>query len=121
LASGQAHTCGLVAGGATYYWGYGDVASAGALTPSLVAGGLTFTRLVAGGSHTCGLTSSGKAYCRGNNNGGELGIGAASEPQLEPVAVAGGLTFASLATAASVGCGLLADGAAYCWGGNASG
>lgn len=81
----------------------------------------------AGGSHTCGLTPSGAAYCWGSNGVGELGTPAATEScrgapcSTRPLAVSGGLTFASLSAGQSYSCGLTPGGGAYCWGDNRHG
>jgi alpha-tubulin suppressor-like RCC1 family protein len=101
-------------------------ACGGGLTPTPVAGGLTFTSLAVGGFHTCGLTSGGAAYCWGLNDYGQLGDGTIGGPpcnflgqcsRLTPTPVAGGLAFISLTVGAEHTCGLTSGGAAYCWGG----
>ncbi|MES1259799.1 MAG: hypothetical protein ABUL71_04325 [Gemmatimonadota bacterium] len=78
---------------------------------------------VVAGSHTCALTTAGAAYCWGYNGNGELGNDATSINNSVPVAVAGGITFQSLAVSqvAGFGCGLAVGGAAYCWGDNTEG
>ena len=96
--------------------------------PTLVAGGHTFTSLVAGDSHTCGLTAAGQAYCWGYNSThnaagmgdiptGQLGDSSALD-RATPVPVAGGHTFTMLTAGAYHTCGLTAAGAAFCWGAN---
>jgi alpha-tubulin suppressor-like RCC1 family protein len=127
IALGDWHSCGLTSGGAAYCWGdnslgaLGDGDTTSRSTPTLVAGGLTFTSLALGGLHTCGLTSGGAAYCWGYNGWGELGDGTSGTDRLTPTPVAGGLPFTSLAAGGFHTCGLTSGGAAYCWGGNASG
>jgi uncharacterized protein YjdB/alpha-tubulin suppressor-like RCC1 family protein len=121
LAAGFFHTCGLTSGGAAYCWGrgngLGDGTGQGRLTPTQVAGGLTFTSVAGGLLHTCGLTSGGAAYCWGNNVEGELGDGTTTD-RLTPTQVAGGLTFTRIALGHYFSCGLTSGGAAYCWGHN---
>ena len=127
------HTCGTTAAGATYCWGrnfhgqLGDgLAENVSNVPVPVSGGLTFASVSAAssafyGPYTCGVTTSGAAYCWGSNDAGQLGDGSTTESHI-PVAVTGGLTFASL-NAGGNGhvCGLTTTGAAYCWGANYSG
>ncbi len=128
LIAGNHHTCGLTSGGAAYCWGNNAVGQVGdgttgtgRTTPVAVAGERAFVRLMGGAFHTCGLTSSGAAYCWGNNPFGQLGDGTTTHRNT-PVAVAGGLTFASLTVAAgNHTCGRTSAGAAHCWGYNASG
>ncbi len=64
--------------------------------------------------HGCGLRS-GAAFCWGDGDTGELGNGRAISRDV-PVAVAGGLAFASLSAASGRSCGLTPAGEAYCWG-----
>ena len=98
------------------------------LGPTAVAGGLTFTKLVAGNGHTCGLTAAGAALCWGYNSTrslatlgdiptGQLGDSSTLD-RSSPVAVAVGRAYVSLAAGAYHTCGVTAAGAAYCWGAN---
>jgi alpha-tubulin suppressor-like RCC1 family protein len=134
LIAGYWHTCGLTSGGKAYCWGWNSVGQLGdgsttrRLAPVGVAGGLVFANLTAGGEHSCGVTSGGAAYCWGSNDYSELGTtanfsscllnssGDFSRCSVLPVAVAGGLTFASLTAGYLHTCGLTSGGAAYCWG-----
>lgn len=129
LTAGYEHTCGL-SGGTAYCWGLnsdgqlgnGDDSPLGSNTPLAVVGGYAFEQIAAGSFHTCGLTENGSAYCWGQNSNGELGNGETSYgSQPQPVAVAGGFTFKSLAAGGRFTCGLTAEGSAYCWGANFSG
>jgi alpha-tubulin suppressor-like RCC1 family protein len=124
VSVGGAHVCGVTIGGAAYCWGdnffgqLGDGSRNPRPSPGLVSGGLTFAAVTAGFTHTCGLTPAGAAYCWGNNSSGELGDPSASFTQTTPVAVTGGLVFATLSAGGYFTCGATATGAAYCWGDN---
>ncbi len=128
LAAGYAHTCGISTAGQAYCWGDNESGALGnpgagssSSAPVAVSGGLTFTTLTAGYAHTCGLTVSGKAYCWGADESGELGIGTIGQDSPTPVAVSGGLTFASISAGGVYTCGITTGGAGYCWGSNAYG
>ena len=124
--------CALTASGAAHCWGansngeVGDGKPGDSLLPSAVAGGLTFVALTAGGyfegGHTCGLTSSGAAWCWGENSVGSVGDGLTDRtPRRTPVAVVGGLTFASIDAGFRHSCGLTTTGTLYCWGSGGTG
>jgi len=133
LSTGATHTCGTAISGISYCWGgnwHGQLGS-GALSgeerypccqtsPGSVVSDRRFSFVLAGGIHTCGLAVSGEAYCWGNHsNFGQLGTGDSDlRDRPAPVPVSGGHRFVSL----NVGipsCGILLNGAAYCWGGGA--
>lgn len=126
LSVGRNHTCGLTLAGETYCWGWGSYGQLGGgttpfaqSTPTIVAGGISFSAIAAGSGSTCALTASGKAYCWGLGHYGQLGSGPYGfTPKTTPVEVDGGITFASL-SASKEGlhvCGVTSGGDAYCWG-----
>jgi alpha-tubulin suppressor-like RCC1 family protein len=69
----------------------------------------------AGDSHSCAIDENGLAYCWGLGSSGQLGNGVLVN-RLTPFPVAGGLTFAAIATAETHSCGITTTGQAYCWG-----
>ena len=130
ITTGQEHSCGVTERNTAYCWGYNGVGELGdgtttqRLTPTPVAGGLTFTQVSvsAGGRHTCGLTTAGEAYCWGWNTFGQLGDGTTTTAaQIVPKVVSGGLSFTQISAGKEHTCALSATGAAYCWGSNYSG
>lgn len=94
-----------------------------AVTVSALSDGALFIKSVVTGAHTCALALAGTAYCWGYNADGQLGNNDTSLVNAIPVAVTGGLTFASLSVSKveGVSCGLTPAGAAYCWGDNDDG
>jgi len=125
---GWLHTCALVSSGAAYCWGEGPQLGNGTADRSraavAVSGGRTYKSLAVAAQHACALTTSGAAFCWGNNFAGQLGDGTTTSGNLlpnVPVEVKGNLVFTSLTAGEKATCGLIAGGAAYCWGGNESG
>jgi alpha-tubulin suppressor-like RCC1 family protein len=126
VASGQAHTCAVLANGTVSCWGRntnGQLGNGTTKPQTKAAGvsGLTGVAAVAvGGAHTCALGSDGSVKCWGDNALGQLGLGT-TVPQLAPAAVA--LDGPAMAIAAGMAhtCALLSDGSARCWGLNENG
>lgn len=117
------HSCGLVADGTAYCWGYngsgqlGDGTNASRTTPTRVSGGIAFVSITAYGEFTCGLDGAGRAYCWGDNEFGQLGDGTLTSSNT-PIPVAGGHVFAQLATGWKHACGVTTGGEVFCWGRN---
>ncbi len=135
ITAGFRHSCGVQSDGVAYCWGRnstGELGTGGfgdADTPVPVAGDLRFTSISAGGdtvqpppvrieSHTCAIAVGGAAYCWGSNESGQLGNGSIGDNSAVPVAVTGGLVFASISAGSRHTCGLTTAGAVYCWGHN---
>lgn len=66
------------------------------------------------------MTSAGVLYAWGDNTQGVLGVGDNTN-RSSPVAVLGGLTFASVKLFRNTAMGITADGTLYAWGNNANG
>lgn len=140
VSAGSHFSCGLAADGLAYCWGLNRNGQLGTATdgacpegvtegpascstvPVPVVRGLTFTALSAGGSHACALTADQLAYCWGSNGSGQLGDGTTAD-RFAPVAVAGGLRFATVNAGftswggrAGLSCGTTINGEVYCWG-----
>jgi alpha-tubulin suppressor-like RCC1 family protein len=126
VSAGDSHSCAINQDGVAFCWGLGSSGQLGngflisRSTPFPVAGGHTFTTIVAAETHSCALTATGQAYCWGLNNVGQLGDGTTTN-QPSPTLVASGLTFTSIAAGAFHTCALSASGEAYCWGFSTSG
>ncbi len=140
VTAGSYHTCGLLASGAAYCWGYNTVGQLGnnttsqSSTPVAVSGGLAFAMIDAGYMHTCGVTTaSGTAaldrqvYCWGRGTEGQLG-NALNENSSVPVRVAQPLQTTTKAVSVAAGsgyyghtCAVATNDQAYCWGYNGEG
>lgn len=124
LSAGEAHTCGITFGGTAYCWGSNDLQQLGigggvpsADTPTLVAGGVTFTEISAGSRHTCGITTGGAVYCWGANESGQLGTGVASVvPVIAPALVAGISNALEISAGETHTCARVQGGQVSCWG-----
>ena len=104
VSVGGSASCGVAVTGETWCWGWpvGDSTYVPSATPVPVFGGLALPSVSVGGNgpvSACGI-KSGTVYCWGD----------------VPVAVPGGVGFASVSVGWSHGCGLKAGGAAFCWG-----
>lgn len=136
VSPGYRHTCAIDAAGHLWCWGNNDSGELGSgdgipqLTPFLVADSLTFIDVSAATDYTCAVSTAHDAYCWGRNFDNELGIGPPPTGPCttngsctdSPVPVAGGLKFAMVSSGpGDHSCGVTLDGAAYCWGKNASG
>jgi alpha-tubulin suppressor-like RCC1 family protein len=129
VSAGGSSACGVSTAGAAFCWGnntYGELGNGVTLNstiPATVTGNLIFQSIGAGGLqfYTCGLTTVGAAYCWGYNDFGQLGNGSTTN-SISPVPVSGLLTYTSMSVGADGHvCGLVAGGAAYCWGSNSAG
>jgi alpha-tubulin suppressor-like RCC1 family protein len=146
IAAGVGHTCGIAAG-AVYCWGdntFGEIGDGSttrrATAPTAVKSTSTFVAIAAGGFHVCAIASDASAYCWGDNTTRELGDPTFTQSHAAtPIAVSGGLRFASIAVGGSgstsgngyygyygpsaIGhsCGVTTDGVTYCWGSNSGG
>jgi alpha-tubulin suppressor-like RCC1 family protein len=130
VSAGMGYTCALTAAGSAYCWGrnswaqLGNGSTANSNTPVAVAGGLTFRTVSTGSLVTCGVTTGNAAWCWGLDTEGELGDGPTAEPDqcdgmicsTTPVAVVGGLAFATVSAGSDHACGLTTGGAVHCWG-----
>lgn len=114
--SGKAsHGCAITSLGRTYCWGNGGS------WPARRAVSDTFIALAVGSLHACGLHADGQAFCWGSNADLQLGNPDVTYDEFNAHPVAGGIAFTALTAGAKHTCGLVASGAAYCWGRNTGG
>jgi alpha-tubulin suppressor-like RCC1 family protein len=123
--AGEIHNCAVTPDNRAYCWGYNADGQLGngttsfeRLSPTPVAGGLSFRQISAGYYHSCGVTTDNRAYCWGR--GGNLGDGTAMS-RARPVPVAGGLRFRQVSAGWEHTCGVTTDDRVYCWGDNVFG
>jgi alpha-tubulin suppressor-like RCC1 family protein len=128
ITTGQLHACGRTAAGVVHCWGayaagqLGNGSAEDQVQPSVSAAGIAFDSIDASGTNTCGIDGDGAAWCWGSNNAGQLGNGTKTNArQPVPGKVNGPVRFTALAVSRVHVCGLDADGAAWCWGGNSHG
>ncbi len=122
---GTFHSCAINGSSALFCWGQqaGDTGAFGARphgiypTPIPVAVGYQFMDVSLGVDLTCGLTTAHQAYCWGLNWFGGLGHGDTTGLAPDPLLVAGGHTFQSLANGNFEQIFALgSDGLPYTWG-----
>jgi alpha-tubulin suppressor-like RCC1 family protein len=135
VVAGRRHSCGLTPDGAIYCWGdnsggqLGAGSSATTTQAVRVHSGTRFAMVSAGWWHTCALSTDGSAFCWGSNAFGQLGASlgqpetcaGAAACSTRPVRVAGGRRFTAIGAGGAHSCGLVAGGAAWCWGDNSLG
>ncbi len=124
------HRCGIATTGALYCWGdnrWGQLASGDVpfnnfgvtvTTPTAAIGAGPYSDIVVGGSFTCALRTDGQVHCAGSNSAGQLGDGSTMSHRGTLSAVAGGLVATQISAGEVAVCALIANGSAYCWGGN---
>lgn len=122
ISTGATHACGLTTSGVAVCWGRNELLALGDSTrepfrssPTLVAGGHTFTQIASGNEYSCALTPSGAAYCWGHGAFGQLGNGSGDEVST-PTAVAGGLSFKRISVGSGHTAATTHSGAGYSWG-----
>jgi alpha-tubulin suppressor-like RCC1 family protein len=110
--------------------GVGNLTNLQSTTPVAVSGLTGVSALAMGGNHTCALLSGGAVECWGENTYGQLGNGTTTGPDTStggepcnptPAAVANLPTATAVVAGNGHTCALLAGGAVWCWGENASG
>jgi len=141
VSAGTSYSCGSVYPSPASCWGnngagqLGNGTMANSSAPVNISGGLSFGSVSTGAIHACGLVNStatgtafSVAFCWGDNSFGQLGNGTTTE-SATPIAVAGGLNFATLSAGGRHTCGVTSNlpssptvaGAVYCWGDNSFG
>lgn len=123
IAAGGMVTCAITREAEVYCWGWNGDGELGRASPVQSAEPLAVelpepaVDIAVGFRSVCALGGSGQAYCWGSNADGQGGIGAATEADIPPTAVVGGLVFESITAGLRWACGLTPEGQAYCWGG----
>jgi alpha-tubulin suppressor-like RCC1 family protein len=131
IASGDNHTCALLANGTMMCWGLNSdgelgngtwtpFSSGGLSTPVEVSGLSGITAIALGAFHTCALIADGTVECWGHNSYRELGNGTDTS-SLTPVGVSGLSGVIAISAGAYHSCVVLANGTAKCWGANGAG
>lgn len=128
VVAGRWHSCGLTGEGEVWCWGLsrstgaGIVASASDVQaePVLAVLQAPAVSISSEFSHTCAATSDGDAWCWGYSYAGELGAAETHGDHFVPLKVAGGHTWAVVEAGETFSCALDTDGAAWCWGRDAS-
>jgi hypothetical protein len=121
VSNGIGRSCGLDSQGQVFCWrdvtwtGEGD-------RPRPVPTSVRFNTITTGPSHSCGVSRAGGSYCWGFNWLGILGIGndGGEYPEPQPIANDPGFSLIVMGAHAEHACGLTPEGAAYCWGNNAT-
>jgi alpha-tubulin suppressor-like RCC1 family protein len=139
VSSGGDASCGVTQAGQAFCWGVapaigiardtscfdveGTTGDPKACTviPLPIAAQISLRTVSVGETVACGITPAGAAYCWGSQKFGQVGNGIAKDATAAaPTAVTGPLaaagTFTQIAAGGQHACGLIASGAAFCWG-----
>jgi alpha-tubulin suppressor-like RCC1 family protein len=108
--------------GYNYYGGAGNGAAgdppyADVVSPTAVAGGGTWSRILPDGNLTCGVRTNGSGWCWGGDG---LGAGSTVTASTSPVSVGAG-RWRSIDPGAASACGVRVNGSLWCWGSNSVG
>ena len=116
IAVGGDDVCGLTSDAGLHCWRWRAVLSEGATSPSPAQ---EWTSVTAGNRHACALDRVGRAFCWGSDADAALGHGPGDHDKYDlqpPRPVADDHTFRSVVTNTKRTCGIVDDGALYCWG-----
>jgi alpha-tubulin suppressor-like RCC1 family protein len=129
--AGGSNTCAVSMSGAPYCWGKndwgqnGDATTIGRTTPTAVAWPVSdaVAQISVGSALACARVGNGETYCWGQNFTGGVGspatdfrCGMVDYCATSPIRITTVRTFATIDVGIQGGCGLDANGAAYCWG-----
>jgi alpha-tubulin suppressor-like RCC1 family protein len=78
-------------------------------------------RVAAGDAHTCAVRTDGALFCWGNNDSGQLGLGATGAAVAKPTAVSALPDVVAVGAGDVNTCAVAKGGALHCWGNNYSG
>ncbi len=142
IAAGALQTCGLTSAGVAYCWGtnttaqLGDGTTTDRLSPTPVAGGLTFASIQIAHNnqrlgHACGVTRDGLVYCWGEDTNGQTGaapdalcdagITGPVACNRSPVQVKGVSGAVAVQPGLAHTCAIFNTGTLMCWGENQEG
>jgi alpha-tubulin suppressor-like RCC1 family protein len=129
VATGDSHSCALLAGGSVSCWGYNFYGQAGTgsldsyvATPSApisLPNGRAATRISAGASHTCAVLDDGGVACWGRDSVGQVGDGTPSVDAIRTparVTLPAGRYATEVVASGGFTCALLDNGTVSCWG-----
>ncbi|MBI2061664.1 MAG: hypothetical protein HYT87_18140 [Nitrospirae bacterium] len=127
ISAGSGTTCALLSDGTVRCWGENRIGQLGngtrpdgSLTPIEVSSLTGASAVSLGGFHTCALLHKGEIRCWGDNDFGQLGLGAFPLADT-PMMVKGVNNVVQIAAGGDHTCALTADGAVSCWGSNVAG
>ncbi|WP_230467864.1 RCC1 domain-containing protein [Lujinxingia vulgaris] len=128
VATGAAHSCGILDDGTLWCWGnngsgrLGDGSSTQRDQPTRVAGDGVWIAVSAGGQHTCGIKEDGSLWCWGSNIRGQVNFGSNAESSYDsPLLLDDNDVWNHVAAGNEHTCAITEDNALYCWGDSASG
>ena len=125
ISAGSSHTCAIKSDDSLWCWGNdndgrlgnGSVLWEDQNIPTEVTGSSKWIDVSLGGDHSCGIKTGGTAWCWGKDTANQLGNGAGTTAQEDPVLVSGGDSWIKIASGGwSHTCGLTSGNIIKCWG-----
>ncbi|MBI2235192.1 MAG: hypothetical protein HYU57_09490, partial [Micavibrio aeruginosavorus] len=129
VSAGTTHTCAVKTNGTLYCWGNdatGQLANGAggdqAFATQESTAATNWASVSAGVDHTCAVKTNGTLYCWGADGNGQLGNGATTGNQVNPVQESTAATnWASVAAGDIHTCAVKTNGTLYCWGDDTNG
>ncbi|TXD32340.1 hypothetical protein FRC96_17920 [Lujinxingia vulgaris] len=125
VATGAAHSCGILDDGTLWCWGnngsgrLGDGTTTQRNQPTRVAGDGVWTQVSAGGQHTCGIKEDESLWCWGRNNEKQIDpTSGSSINYASPHQLGSDTDWVSVAAGAEHTCALTGANTLFCWGEN---
>jgi|GEM_PF-656665 len=126
IDTGSGITCGIKSDDSLWCWGgdasgqLGNGATTGnQIDPNLVTGSYSWKSVSTGTNHTCGIQADNTLWCWGSDSSGQLGNGATTGNQADPVYIMANIAVVAVSSAHT--CAIDRTSDLWCWGAASNG